>query len=372
MMAVTFRIRLILTCLFTVLLLNTSTLNAGTGRPDTILVFHPTAETFETIAFLLKEDILDLNDYFFLGVHHSKEIYDYSLTQDLIPELPGNHFGLRTLNGDLDPENIYGPNSCSSEFTSLFRQSVAALFFGGPDIPPALYGEESHLLTDVQDPNRHYLELSYIYHVLGGFQNEQYQPLILSRPDYVISGICLGMQSIAVATGGTLIQDIPFQTYQLESCEALTALGEDQLHRNYLPRLDQSVNLATSYHFHHIYPVKNSFMSAIIPDSPPVVLSSHHQAVDKKGKGIMVAALSADGKIVEAIGHEHFKGVIGVQFHPEKTALYEPGVRYAVSADSSICFHDYINDQHSCGFHLEYWSYVGALIKRSSASSRGD
>ena len=49
----------------------------------------------------------------------------------------------------------------------------------------------------------------------------------------------------------------------------------------------------------------------------PSVLSSHHQAIDRLGKDLVVVGLSPDG-IVEAIAHTKRPFTIGVQWHPEQ------------------------------------------------------
>ena len=49
-------------------------------------------------------------------------------------------------------------------------------------------------------------------------------------------------------------------------------------------------------------------------------MSSHHQAVDELGEGLIVSALAEDG-IVEAIEvpeSEHGEWILGVQWHPEE------------------------------------------------------
>jgi putative glutamine amidotransferase len=56
----------------------------------------------------------------------------------------------------------------------------------------------------------------------------------------------------------------------------------------------------------------------------PLVLSSHHQQVETLGKGLRVIASSLDGKVVEAIEHERYRHVLGVQFHPESWMLFDP------------------------------------------------
>jgi len=346
----------------------TSSICAQTKNTDTVLVFHPTVNTLSMLNYLVDKKILDPGDIHFMGVYHEGESYDYSESEELIESLPAGRYSLYKIGSKLCSSEVYSENNCTAEFHKLFKQSVGALFFGGPDMPPALYGEESSTLTIVSDPGRHYLELSYIFHVLGRYGDGQFSPFAQEAEHYVISGICLGMQSINVATGGTLIQDIPLEVYNISSCETIVKQEADAQHRNYLPQLDLTTPYATSYHFHRIVTEKDGPLDFARSIDDPFVLSSHHQGVEKPGEGIKVAARSEDGKIVEALSHSRYDGVIGVQFHPENTALYNSEIVNTVAADSTISFAGYIKDQHSEIFHLEYWSLIGQMLRSSSAS----
>jgi len=54
------------------------------------------------------------------------------------------------------------------------------------------------------------------------------------------------------------------------------------------------------------------------------VNSSHHQALEKLGDGIEVEAWSASDDIVEQARLRSHRFAIGVQYHPERHALYRP------------------------------------------------
>ena len=176
---------------------------------DTVLLFHPTAYNLEVIQKLVDEELFQLDGYHVLGVYHPGESYDYSEAETYLDQHKSSLFSLREIQGELGPENLFRENPATGQFRKLFECSQGGLFMGGPDIPPVVYGEEVHLLTRVTDPFRHYVELSYLFHLLGGSQNTAWIPYLEKKPDYVINGICLGMQTMHVATGGTMVQDIP-------------------------------------------------------------------------------------------------------------------------------------------------------------------
>jgi putative glutamine amidotransferase len=58
-------------------------------------------------------------------------------------------------------------------------------------------------------------------------------------------------------------------------------------------------------------------IAGIYKNSRIDVPTSHHQSVDKPGRGLSIAARADDG-IVEAVELADRKFVIGVQWHPER------------------------------------------------------
>jgi putative glutamine amidotransferase len=324
---------------------------------DTLLLFHPTAYNIDVIKNLVDKGMLDLDGYHVLGVYHANEIYDYGKTEEAIQVNQYKRFSIRRLSGELVAENLFEENDCSKEFITLFEGSRGALFLGGPDIPPSIYGESVHLLTRVTDPFRHYMEISYLFHLLGGNQDPLWDPLMKKDKRYLVNGICLGMQSMNVATGGTMIQDIPTEVFSIWNAEEVLALPPDQMHRNYNDMVPSTCEDHTSYHFHQVNINKGS--------SSPLVLSSHHQALQDMGLGWTVSATSTDGRIIEAIQHEDYTNVTGVQFHPEKPGLFDPSITHRQSCGSMINFSEIIADTDSYDFHIAYWRSIGKTLQKN-------
>lgn len=338
------------------------------GAQDTLLLFHPTTYNLELIEHLEQEKLLDLENYHVLGVYHSGEAYPYEQALLKVSESPNGKFSLLEVSGELDAGELFASNLCTDIFEQLFKLSRGALFMGGPDIPPQIYNEATHLLTMITDPYRHYMETSFIFHLLGGKQDENWIPWLDRKQDYLLSGICLGMQSMNVATGGTMIQDIPTEVYGIWTAEELLKMPADQRHRSYNNMVESDCGDYTSYHFHGIKLSKSSFLQKGLKfksKSPPLVLSSHHQAIEDPGKGWKTAATSMDGKIIEAIEHELYPHVFGVQFHPEKPGLFDPGIIYPLSCDQQISFHEIIKDSDSYTFHNLYWDYLGKILQKT-------
>lgn len=337
-----------------------------TYTQDTLLLFHPTVYNISLMEKLHEDGILELEDYHVLGVYHSLEAYDYKASIRKLQDEPDSYFSLKEIGEELEAGMLFGNNPCSSLFKALFHSSEGALFMGGPDIPPGLYGEEVHLLSSVTDPYRHYLEASFIFHLLGGSQDSQWTPWLNERNDYLISGICLGMQTMNVATGGTMIQDIPTELYGKWTAETLLNMEADQLHRSYKGMVEPTCESPTSYHFHRVRLTDESFLKTklnYLDQSHPLVLSSHHQAIQEPGLGWKISATSMDGKIIEAIQHEAFPHVFGVQFHPEKPGLFDPGILHPLSCKKEISFYEQIRNTDSFSFHKKYWKHIEEILK---------
>ena len=229
-----------------------------------------------------------------------------------------------------------------------------------------MYHERVHLSTSVSDPFRHFLEVSFIFHLLGGSQDSLWVPWLKSKDLFLMSGICLGMQSMNVATGGTLIQDIPTEVYGVWTAEDLLEMPRNQVHRNYMDMVETTCGEFTSYHFHQVRLKEGSFLQAGMEfkmQGSPLVLSSHHQAIESLGRGWKISATSMDGKIIEAIEHERYPHVFGVQFHPEKPGLFDPDIIHNESCKEKINFHQVIEGSESFKFHVAYWKYIGGILQ---------
>lgn len=337
-------------------------------RPDKtyILLAHPTAQNIETIKFLLDHHIFQVHEADFVGVYSANEKYDYSQSVELLKDPGMQKFHLQKISGNVAMADIYKPNGWSSQFKKLFDCSVGIFFFGGPDIQPEVYGREN-LYSVVTDPNRHLFELSFLFHLLGGSQNEGYVPYLHFRPEYFVTGFCLGLQTMNVATGGTLTQDIPAQSYHTKDTEDILKMPKDQLHRNYWAEVSKDT-LLMGVSFHHITYTADPFFWKRVKTKKtpsPLVLSAHHQAIDDLGKDLVVTATSMDGNVIEGIHHRLFPNVFAVQFHPEVPDLYREGKKLKFApTDTPKSYYDILGDE-SREFQRKYWETISQAIKAS-------
>ncbi|MCF6331876.1 MAG: gamma-glutamyl-gamma-aminobutyrate hydrolase family protein [Draconibacterium sp.] len=337
-------------------------------RKEYIILTNPTVQNLKTIQYLLHAHLLDINTHKakFVGVFYSGQKYDFNETHKYIENNDLKNFFLQEVSGHLNKNNLFEENDCSSLLKTIFENSIGIFFFGGPDIPPGIY-REKNTLSVVSDPGRHYFETTFLFHLLGSSRNNSYQPLLKEKPNYLVTGFCLGMQTMNVATGGTLIQDIPSEIYNAKTPEETIKLGRKNLHRNYWHKISDDTLLMTC-NLHTIKFTDHPFFGTVIKmpkQWSPRVYSSHHQAIENLGKGLIVTALSSDGKIIEGVVHKQFRNVFAVQFHPEVSALYEDMyVRKFHPDDKPMTYHNIIGKQ-SVKFHEKYWSHISDVLRKN-------
>lgn len=163
----------------------------------------------------------------------------------------------------------------------------AIVLSGGADIDPRYMGDEpDYSLLHTINPKRDEQELLLV-------------KLALDR-QLPILGICRGVQTLAVALGGKVHQDI------------YAALGKELLNH------DQTEERGVATHAVNIVP--GSKLATIFGCESLAVNTFHHQAVSKVPQGFLISAISPDG-VIEGMEAVDGRAVIGVQWHPESFFL---------------------------------------------------
>lgn len=172
---------------------------------------------------------------------------------------------------------IVPPLSSTETIVETLRHLDGLLLSGGADINPLYQGEEP-------------------IPALHGINRERDLPeLLITRLAYdrqlPILGICRGIQTLAVALGGKVEQDIKASIKHSQEADRSE------------PTHSVAVNQDST--LYNIY------------GSPTLLVNSfHHQAVREPGSKLRVVAKAPDG-IIEAVESAEFKSVLGVQWHPE-------------------------------------------------------
>ena len=165
----------------------------------------------------------------------------------------------------------------------------ALILSGGGDYNPLWAGEEPSPLLHGINAERDQAEL-----MITRLAYNRQIPML---------GICRGIQTLAMALGGKVFQDISDRATEKHSQDAdrsepthtVTIEKDSILYRIYSEAQQCSM-------FNH--------------QSSIFVNSFHHQAVSDTGAKFRVTARSADG-IIEAMESTEYKPVMGVQWHPE-------------------------------------------------------
>jgi putative glutamine amidotransferase len=342
------------------------------GAPDGIkrlTICYPSAGTIRAILAIKDEGLLPAGAFEIVGIYHAKERTNYKDALKLVAERKLDWFHFHEIAAEISPADLFKANAASEEFAGIIAKSDGLILFGGPDIPPVAYGEKTGFLTSITDPYRHYMELSLVFHLLGGLQDAGFKGLLDSRPDFPVLGICLGEQTLNTGTGGTLYQDIQSELYGRAFWEDVIAAGQPNWHTNPWTRVGAGDRALLSFMLHPIMlSAKSKFVTALgfKPGDRPYITSAHHQAADKIGKGFVVAAASLDGKVVEALEHTRFPNVLGVQFHPEFDELWdkEPKFKFTPADKDLFAVRTFLESHPpSLAFNKRIWTWFFGLLK---------
>jgi putative glutamine amidotransferase len=159
---------------------------------------------------------------------------------------------------------------------------------GSPaDVEPSRYGAKPHPKTQVVDCARDNTDARILHEAFAA-----------AKP---VFAICYGCQMLNVYLGGSLIQDI-----RSEIPAALAHGATD---------LPAGARIHDLRHEARLEP--GSRLANLAGGDTAVVNSSHHQSIERPGKGLRVTVQSADG-IVEGVEWGGANWVTGVQWHPER------------------------------------------------------
>jgi putative glutamine amidotransferase len=172
----------------------------------------------------------------------------------------------------------------------LVARLSGLLLTGGSDLDPACYGEAAHPKLGSVYRDRDDFELALCREALDR--------------DLPLLGICRGHQVLNVATGGTLIQDIP------------SDVSGGEVHDSERERQERC---------HDVKVLAGTRLRALLGQDRVAVNSFHHQAVKDVGQGLRVSALSGESGIIEGIEATDRRFALGVQWHPESFWNQEAG-----------------------------------------------
>lgn len=164
------------------------------------------------------------------------------------------------------------------------KKCSALLLTGGVDIFPEFYNDwEDGKNREEYIPARDGFEFKLLEYA---FQN-----------NYPVLGICRGLQIINCKLNGSLINDI--ETIRNTNHRKISS-SQDRTH---------NINIK-----------KSTLLYDTVKSEIGTVNSSHHQAIDRLGEGLIISARADDG-IIEAVEWDSKDGkpfMLAVQWHPER------------------------------------------------------
>jgi putative glutamine amidotransferase len=345
-------------------------------KTKVLLITHPTLTVVKNYATLAKDKLLDVNALHIVGIYHEAESEDYVASHEYIEANHLSWMSLRPVRCHLTADDVYKDNACRQEFTALLNGADGLVLNGGADIQPSLYGQAQTMMTQVETPARHVFEVSFLVQALGSARAPDVQPILSTRMDFPILGICVGMQTLNVAGGGTLVQDIPTQIYRQHTVEDAIAAGAASWHRNHAHELGGRNQTSPGVmHPIHLTPEAPPFLRKLCGDGThdPLVLSVHHQAVEQVAPHYSVLATSDDGKVIEMIGRKDYPNVLGIQFHPERSPMWDKQERALMdpaSKQSNFIFEAMNKDPVSRAFNQSIWQWVTRMLLERPAKER--
>ena len=178
----------------------------------------------------------------------------------------------------------------------------ALLLTGGGDYNPLWTGEEPSPQLHHINATRDLPEL-----LITRLAHDRQIPML---------GICRGMQTLAVALGGSVAQDIA-STRKATASKPLLKHSQDADRSE----ATHSISIAPDSTLYNIYKSVATIQAEDIDGQPSPTLrlyvnSFHHQAVSQPGPRFRITATAPDG-IAEAMESTEHKAILGVQWHPE-------------------------------------------------------
>ena len=150
------------------------------------------------------------------------------------------------------------------------RRIDGLILIGADDYSPKLYGGKNHPKIDLTSPERERFDLELAR-----------QALRLRIP---ILGICGGLQLVNIVRGGSLAPHVSGHSHGAR---------------------------------HYVEVKPGSRLFSILKQRKVKVYSSHHQVVDRPGRGLKPVAFSPEGYI-EALEDQNHPFLVLVQWHPER------------------------------------------------------
>ncbi len=174
------------------------------------------------------------------------------------------------------------PPTGPADVPDLLAHVAGLVLTGGSDLDPAFYGAPPHPKLGAVIRERDEFEIALCREALAR--------------DLPVLAICRGCQVLNVATGGTLVQDIPSEIAGVVDHDPTAERWETA---------------------HEVRVLRGTKLREILGKDSVAVNSFHHQSVGRVGNALVVSARSEADDVIEAIEAPDHRFALGVQWHPE-------------------------------------------------------
>jgi len=174
----------------------------------------------------------------------------------------------------------------------LLARFDALLLMGGPDVDPALYGQQASPHVYGVSPQQDRFESAMLR---GALANE-----------LPVLAVCRGMQLTNVVLGGSLVQH----------------LGDLPQASSFVAHAPGEFPVGAEFAVHDVELIGDCWLTRATGTTRVRGASFHHQGIDRLAAGFRAVGHAPDG-LLEAVEHEQYR-IIGVQWHPEDTSADDP------------------------------------------------
>lgn len=177
---------------------------------------------------------------------------------------------------------VVPPLTHEADVEEILAPCGGLLLTGGEDVDPARYGAPRHPACGPAHVRRDATELA-LFHAAR-------------RRRLPTLGICRGIQLANVALGGTLVQDLPSERPSQVPHDGDAARGD---------------------RVHDVAVVPGTRLAGALGATALRANSYHHQAADRLGDGLVLAATAPDGVVEGVESADPAWWMVAVQWHPE-------------------------------------------------------
>jgi putative glutamine amidotransferase len=121
---------------------------------------NPTVRNIEKIVYFKEHGVFQFDSLLMTGYFHAANTTEIEKSKQHLTEQHIDFVQIKTIQGTVSTDSLFMSNKWSSRFEEIFKSSDGLIFFGGDDIPPAIYGENTFITTKIIERTRNLIYVS--------------------------------------------------------------------------------------------------------------------------------------------------------------------------------------------------------------------